>query len=148
LQSANFLELPLILYTLCLCKHRTVLYIYPANINNYYIKKRTTHPRTTKRLLKIISQAYLYARRGGNSPTPSLLSPPEPGSVVIWGAFATLPLPPPPLLASCEIADNRPNHIICHTRQCCQLLKLPANPAQISAEGNYKIPEQLRGFYR
>ena len=79
LQSANFLELPLILYTLCLCKHRTVLYIYPANINNYYIKKRTTHPRTTKRLLQIISQAYLYATRGGNSPTPSLLSPPPPG---------------------------------------------------------------------
>jgi hypothetical protein len=68
-------------------------------MNNYFIKKRTTHPRTTKRLLKIISQAYLYAARGGNSPTPSLLSPPEPGSAVIWGACATLPLSPPCYLA-------------------------------------------------
>ncbi len=35
-----------------------------------------------------------------------------------------LPLSPPPLtlLASCEIADSRPNHIVCYRHHCCQLL--------------------------
>jgi hypothetical protein len=70
---------------------------------------------------------------------PSLLSPPEPGSVGV--AFASIPPPPSPppppaLLASCEIADNRPNHIICHTRPCCQLLtETAANLVQNSATG-------------
>jgi hypothetical protein len=52
------------------------------------------------------------------------------------GGFRSLPLnaiekdlpnppPPPPsptLLASCEIADNRPNHTICPRHNCCQVL--------------------------
>ncbi len=57
----------------------------------------------------------------------------------------TPPLPLPTLLANCEIADNRPNHINCHTHHCCQLYwqKLPANPAQISAAGGKEYTSSI-----
>jgi hypothetical protein len=54
-------------------------------------------------------------------PPLHLLSPPEQCSVVYGGHLPHYPSPPT-LLASCEIADNRPNHIICHTGHCYQLL--------------------------
>ncbi len=70
--------------------------------------------------------------------TPSPPPPPIPKSFYhfTWamqcsdmGSICHTPPPAPPphpvapttLLASCEIADNRPNHINCHTHHCCQL---------------------------
>ncbi len=59
------------------------------------------------------SQLYHWSQpKGRECNPPSLLSPPKPGSVMIWGAFAPLPLSPPHPPTSCEIADSQPNHTI------------------------------------
>jgi hypothetical protein len=43
--------------------------------------------------------------------------------VMVWGAYAQLPLSPShPACYLCEITDSRPNHIFCPRLHCCQLL--------------------------
>ncbi len=62
----------------------------------------------------------------GRERNPPPCSPPYPGIVTVWGAYARLPLLPLPLphpaSYSCEIADSQPNHIFCLRLLCCQLL--------------------------
>jgi hypothetical protein len=63
--------------------------------------------------------------RGEGTQTPSLLSPPGPGSVRLCNAMETeLPHSPslPPASYSCEIADSHPYQTICPTLNCCHVL--------------------------
>jgi hypothetical protein len=73
-------------------------------------------------LLQSLTLSLISCKGRERSPPP--LSPPEPGSVMIWGVIVPLPLSPPPhpAIASCEKAASQPNHIICHRLHCCQLL--------------------------
>ncbi len=64
---------------------------------------------------------------------PSLLSPPKPGSIMIRGAIAPLPLPPP----ASQQTVNQTISFATDPTVANYLRKMPANPAQFSdVEGN------------
>ncbi len=72
------------------------------------------------------SDSPLCIATNGRERNPLPASLPEPVDVMIKRGFSPTPPLSPTLLASCEIADSRPNQIICPRRYCCQLLTVIA----------------------